>query len=318
MKLQNIKNHVARFPEIKPLIKGVNPENLVIHVEPMDKNALYREVAWASGTAIYDKNRPNQAGLITERAYRTVREADGHKLEIPNDGKPPRHLAGFFLRHLARVEEPCKRVIVWQQIVWYETQEGQRPLESGRKFDTEVRIDVYLPPKTGVTRLFQETDVSKNVRLSPQMLDSILIEVGMGTHKAGNLPDAENMENAAKRLRSIAKAFQFGAYFRGLRETMEVSCSRECEGKIGDYAIRTAIENSRLRVVLERGNVSVEFTGSRTCDDPNFTISNAGFTLDEADTLTSGFVKAWKELYWPNPQPGMLEILLPVDNAPMA
>ena len=318
MKPQNIRNQSARFPEIKPLIKGVNPEDLTIHVEPLDANALYREVVWASGTAVYDEKRPHQAGIVTERVYRTVQTSEGHVLENPNGGKRPTHLAGFFLRHLAQIENPCKRVVVWQQIAWYETQEGQRPLESGRRFGTEVRIDVYLAPKTGVERLLAETDVSKNVRLTAPLVDSMMIEVGMETHRTGNLSDADKMEKAVGRLSSIAKAFEFGAYFHGLREVLKMSKCVKMSGEVEGFSIRTKTEGKRTKIAIEKDDVSVEFEGDVNLDDPGFGISNSGFTLDEAEKLTTEFVKAWKRLYRPLPQPTMFGVLRPTDNAPMA
>lgn len=318
MKTQNIKSQTVRFPEIKPLVKGVRPEDLTIHVEPLDASALYREVVWASGTAVYDEKRPNQAGIVTERVYRTVQTAEGHKLEAPNGGKRPSHLSGFFLRHLAQVENPCKRIVVWQQIAWYETQEGQRPLESGRRLGTEIRIDVYLAPKTGIERLLAETDVSKNVRLTTPLVDSMMIEVGMDTHRTGSFADADKMEKAVKRLSSIAKTFEFGAYFHGLREVLKMSKRSGMAGEIDGFSIRTKTEGRHTKIVIEKGDVTVEFEGDVNIDDPGFNISNSGFTLDEAETLTTEFVRAWKKLYKPFPQPAMLGVLRPTDNAPMA
>lgn len=318
MKPQNIKNQTTRFPEIKPLVKGVNPEDLFIHVEPLDGNALYREVVWASGTAVYDDKRPNQAGIVTERVFRTVQTAEGHKLEAPNGGKRPNHLTGFFLRHLAQVENSCKRIIVWQQIAWYETQEGQRPLESGRRLGTEIRIDVYLAPKTGIERLLAETDVSKNVRLTPSLVDSIMIEVGMDTHRCGGFDDADKMEKAVARLTSIADTFAFGAYFHGLREVLKISKCLKMAGDVEGFAIRTKTEGKRTKISIEKDDVAVEFEGDVNLDDPAFHVSNSGFTLDEAEKLTTEFVKAWKKLYRPLPQPAMFGILRPTDNAPMA
>ncbi len=318
MKPQNVKAKLAQFPEIKPLVKGVHPDDLIIHVEPLDKSALYREVVWASGTAIYDPNRPHQAGIVTERVYRTVRTAEGHELEVPNGGKRPTSLTGFFLRHLAQIENPCKRVIVWQQIVWYETQEGQRPLESGRRFGTEIRIDVYLPPKTGIERLLAETNLSKNVRLTPPLLSSMMMEVEMGMHRTFGHSDAANMEKAVERFREIAETFQFGAYFHGLREVAEARSPGKSEGVVEGYRVSTATEGNRIKVTIERDDVCVELSGIRGLDNPKFAISNEGFTLDEADALVTGFVGAWKKSYRPVAQSELLDILRPADGAPMA
>lgn len=319
MNPQGVKNQTARFPEIKTLIKGIRPENLVIHVEPLDKDALYREVAWASGTVIYDDNRPDQAGIVTERVYRTVQTAEGHKLEAPFGDKSPRHLSGFFLRHLAKVEEPFKRIVVWQHVAWYETQEGQRPVESGRRIGNEVRIDVYLVPKTGMDRLLLETDVSKNVRLTNALVNSMMIEMEMGTLRNSGFSDADKMEKAVERLDSIAKTFQFGAYFHGLREIIKISSSAKLAGEINGFSVRTTCEEGkRTKVVIEKNDVAVEFEGNVERDNPAFSVSNSGFTLDEAQELTSEFVKEWKKLYVPDVDFTMFSTLKPVDNAPMA
>lgn len=309
--------HEARFPEIRSLIRGARTEDLIIHVEPLDKDALYREVVWNSETAVYDANRPNQAGIVSERVYRTVKTANGYQLESPYE-RLPRHLSGGFLRHLAKIDNPCERIVVWQQIAWYEAQEGQRPIVSGRRLGTETRVDVYLPPKTGIQRLLLETDVSKNVRLTSPIIDSIRVEVSMETHKSGKFADWQEMEKAVDRLRTIAAEFQFGAYFHGLREVAMATNCHKLAGEVGGFRVGVEFEGKRLRVVVENGDVTVAFSGDPNRDDPCFTIANSDFTLDEAHTLTKEFVRAWKAPYRPIPQPAMFGILRPTDNAPAA
>lgn len=316
---QNRKVQEARFPEIKALTKGVRSEDLVIHVEPLDREALYREVVWNSGTTIYDPKRPGQAGIMSERVYRVSQGAEGHALEPVNVDKKSRSLPEFFLRNIARVQDPCKRTIVWQQVTWFETTEAQRPVESGRCVGTEVRIDIYLPPKTGMERLLVETDASKNVRLSSGIINSILIWGAMGHYlPKGEINDGPALLAAVERLEEIAQTFQFGAYLRGLREVVESTASQTSRGRLGDFEITCQKSPKLVTIRIESGDSALSFCGDMSKDDPKFAINNSDFTLDEADALAKVFVTEWKKLHKPLPQPAMFGILRPSDNAPMA
>lgn len=323
MKPQNVKTQTARFPEIKPLIKGIRPEDLVIHVEPLDKNALYREVALTTNS-VYDAARPDEEGLYEERVYRTERPFGSHVLvPVVSTRERPVRLAGEFLRHLADVENPCPRIVVCRKTVWFETTERQLPVGSGRKTGCEIRIDVYLPPKSGMERLLEEADVSRNVRLNPEklwMMEAFTNGYGSVGAKGSDKP---RMKEALDRLLRIEAEFQFGAYLRGLREAVVSTFggAQVLAGKVGDFDLRVHhdYKGSGAHVSIANESTKVNFRISvLRDDDPKIVIVEHDFVLDEAAHLVSEFVKAWKKLYKPIPQPAMFGILRPTDNAPMA
>lgn len=321
MKLQNVKTQTARFPEIKPLIKGVRPEDLVIHVEPLDKNALYRVIASTTNT-VYDSARPGEEGLYEERVYRTERPEGLYVLvPITANRKRPALRSSEFLRHIAGVENPCPRIVVCRKTVWFETTERQLPVGSGRKTGCEVRIDVYLPPKSGMARLLEEADVSSNVRLNSEML-GIMEAPSNDFPCVGSMgSDLPRIKHALVRMGEIEWFFQFGAYLRGLREAVIATSGnvRVFAGKIGDFDLRVHYERSGATIVIGNETSKASFCVSvLEHDDPKIFLVDHDFTIDEAECLVSGFVKAWKKLYKPIPQPAMFGILRPTDNAPMA
>lgn len=321
MKPQNIKIQTARFPEIKSLIRRVRPEDLVIHVEPLDKNALYREIA-STTNSVYDSARPDEEGLYEERVYRAERP-EGLYVLVPviSTRERPVRLAGEFLRHLADVENPCPRIVVCRETVWFETTERQLPIGYGRKTGHEVRIDVYLPPKSGMERLLEEADVSKNIRLNPEKLWMMkAFTNGYGSVGAKG-SDMTRMQEALKRVEQLESLFQFGAYLKGLREAVVVASDdrRVLVGKIGDLDLRVEYEASGANVFIANESTKINFrVNVLSNDDPKIVIVEPDFTLDEAAHLVREFVKAWKKLYKPLPQPAMFGILRPADNAPMA
>lgn len=323
MKTQNVKTQTARFPEIKALIKGVRPEDLVIHVEPLDKTALYREIA-STTNSVYDSARPDEEGLYEERVYRTERPLGSHVLvPVTATRERPIRLAGEFLRHIADVESPCPRIVVCRKTVWFETTERQLPVGCGRKTGHEVRIDVYLPPKSGMERLLEEADVSKNVRLNPEklwMMEAFTNGYGSVGAKGS---DKHRMKEALERVMRLEAEFQFGAYLRGLREAVvsTVGGVSVFAGKVGDFDLRVRHDfgASGAHVSISNETTKVNFRISVLGnDDPKIVIVEPDFTLDEAAHLVREFVAAWKKLYKPLPQPAMFGILRPSDNAPMA
>ncbi len=318
MKPQNIKALTTQFPEIKPLVRGVDPEHLVIHVEPLDRNALYREII-SVPTVIYDSARPHEEGLYEERAYRSERPEGLHVL-VATDGNRARPIRkpGEFLRHVADMENPCARIVVLRQTVWFETTERQLPVGSGRKTGKEVRIDIYKPPKCGISNLLEEADVSRNIRLSEGAID-LLATFARGYPSVGSMgSDLPRMKTALARMKSVAEEFQFGAYLHGLREAVRSARASKTFGEIGGYRVSVERIRNEASISIERNDALLTFRiPDVETDHPRVAISNADFTLDEAAHLTQGFVKAWKSLYKPIPQPAMFDVLRSADNAPM-
>lgn len=318
MKLQNIKALTAQFPEIKSLVQGVNPEHLVIHVEPLDRNALYREIV-SVPTVIYDSARPHEEGLYEERVYRSERP-DGLYVLVPSHGNRERPVrkSGEFLRHVADMENPCPRIVVFRQTVWFGTSEQQLPVGSGPKTGKEVRIDIYKPPKSGISNLLEEANVSKNIRLTKGAIE-LLNAFARGYPSVGSMGnDLLRMRTAVARIYSLAKEFQFGAYLHGLREAVRSARAPKTLGKVGDYSVSVERIRNEASVSVEWNDILVTFVVPDVeADNPKISVSNADFTLDEAANLTQGFVKAWKSLYKPIPQPAMFDVLRPENTAPM-
>lgn len=310
---RNRKTLEARFPEIKSLTKGVPSENLTIHVETMCGQNLYRVFSRArESVQIYDDSRPDQAGISKETVYRTNRTDNGWGLDPTFiNGR-----MGEFFRHIADIDTPWQRIVVCKATFWFETTEKQLPLESGRRTGIDVRIDVFLPPKGGIGSLLEETDVSKNVRLSGEILD-VLNMNALGLPNARFKTDAHQLIRAFERVGEIAHDFQFGAYLRGLRETVEVAAEKSC-GEVGEFKIACHRTGVCVTVEIRKGNSVVELAGSVWDDDPKFSVVGGNFTLDEGTAIVRGFVAEWKKLYRPLPQPAMFGKLRPMDLAPMA
>lgn len=319
MKRKSLQAMLLRFPELEPLVREARAEDVIVHVEPMDRAGLYRKII-PRYVGMFDTGRPGQVGISQESVYVSSEKSPALVEKRLSDPRSPRtpftyeRFLGYVSGLYSELPDPDQRVVVAQWIHWYDQPEDQRPIQNGRKLGQTVRIDVYLQPKDGLALLLESSDLSKNVCLSWKDAMRMWTDSLQGKRRPEGRMSQESIRSqlVGQRVENMLHNMLFGAYFRGIREAAAANPGWKSSGTIGEYSIRTWTTGDKLDVLIGSSDLEVTFQFSRDLDFPYPVLSGGEFALDDAEELVNGFVATWKKLWQPIPQPAMQRALRPV------
>jgi len=162
---------------------------------------------------------------------------------------------------------------------WYE-----KGLENqmGKRISKKIKIQIYLPPKIGFTKLLKKTDSMENIRL--HMNDIIKSQI---------LSDPI-YDNVLIEINKLIKKFENDVYLNGLKDIIDKSTMKGMSGNFGSVKLNSFVMAGRIMFTFEKEKDDITFLCAENEIPSRMGFHSINATWPTAKSIIKEVIENWE------------------------